>query len=64
MGQAEAARMVIGKSLVDWTSDMELKEKFNPVRQNHACWGPTSFRTQKIWWSWCKSKETEELQVS
>ena len=29
MGQAEAARMVIAKGLVDWTSDMELKEKFN-----------------------------------
>ena len=29
MGQAEAARMVIAKGLVLWTSDMELKEKFN-----------------------------------
>jgi small subunit ribosomal protein S9 len=29
MGQAEAARMVIAKGLVQWTSDMELKEKFN-----------------------------------
>ena len=29
MGQAEAARMVIAKGLVEWTSDMELKEKFN-----------------------------------
>ncbi len=29
MGQAEAARMVIAKGLVMWTSDMELKEKFN-----------------------------------
>ena len=29
MGQAEAARMVIAKGLVQWTSDMELKEKYN-----------------------------------
>ena len=29
MGQAEAARMVIAKGLVQWTSDVELKEKFN-----------------------------------
>lgn len=29
MGQAEAARMVIAKGLIEWTSDMELKEKFN-----------------------------------
>lgn len=29
MGQAEAARMVIAKGLVQWTSNMELKEKFN-----------------------------------
>ena len=29
MGQAEAARMVIAKGLVEWTSDMELKEKYN-----------------------------------
>ena len=29
MGQAEAARMVIAIGLVQWTSDMELKEKFN-----------------------------------
>lgn len=28
MGQAEAARMVIAKGLVQWTSDMDLKEKF------------------------------------
>ncbi|KAF5086772.1 30S ribosomal protein S9 [Methanobacterium aggregans] len=28
MGQAEAARMVIAKGLVQWTGDMELKEKF------------------------------------
>jgi small subunit ribosomal protein S9 len=28
MGQAEAARMVIAKGIVQWTSDMELKEKF------------------------------------
>ena len=29
MGQAEAARMVIAKGLVQWTSDMDLKEKFS-----------------------------------
>ncbi|HOI40446.1 MAG TPA: 30S ribosomal protein S9 [Methanobacterium sp.] len=29
MGQAEAARMVIAKGLVQWTGDMELKEKFS-----------------------------------
>lgn len=29
MGQAEAARMVIAKGLVQWTGDLELKEKFN-----------------------------------
>ncbi len=29
MGQAEAARMVIAKGLVQWTSDMDLKEKYN-----------------------------------
>lgn len=28
MGQAEAARMVIAKGLVQWTQDMELKDKF------------------------------------
>ncbi|MBM4240099.1 MAG: 30S ribosomal protein S9 [Euryarchaeota archaeon] len=28
MGQAEAARMVIAKGLVQWTGNMELKEKF------------------------------------
>ena len=28
MGQAEAARMVIAKGLVQWTNNMELKEKF------------------------------------
>ena len=28
MGQAEAARMVIAKGLVQWTQDMDLKEKF------------------------------------
>jgi small subunit ribosomal protein S9 len=28
MGQAEAARMVIAKGIIQWTSDMELKEKF------------------------------------
>ncbi|MGA2676364.1 MAG: 30S ribosomal protein S9 [Methanobacterium sp.] len=28
MGQAEAARMVIAKGLVQWTSDMDLKEKY------------------------------------
>ncbi|AXV38301.1 MAG: 30S ribosomal protein S9 [Methanobacteriaceae archaeon] len=28
MGQAEAARMVIAKGLIQWTSDMDLKEKF------------------------------------
>ena len=28
MGQAEAARMVIAKGLVQWTNDMELKEKY------------------------------------
>lgn len=27
MGQAEAARMVIAKGLVQWTNDMDLKEK-------------------------------------
>ncbi|MCC7551776.1 MAG: 30S ribosomal protein S9 [Methanobacterium sp.] len=29
MGQAEAARMVIAKGMVQWTGDIELKEKFN-----------------------------------
>lgn len=29
MGQAEAARMVIAKGLVQWTGDMDLKEKYN-----------------------------------
>ncbi|MDP1553118.1 MAG: 30S ribosomal protein S9 [Methanobacteriaceae archaeon] len=29
MGQAEAARMVIAKGLVQWTNDMDLKEKFS-----------------------------------
>ncbi|MBI4813784.1 MAG: 30S ribosomal protein S9, partial [Methanobacterium sp.] len=29
MGQAEAARMVIAKGLVQWTGDIELKEKFS-----------------------------------
>jgi small subunit ribosomal protein S9 len=29
MGQAEAARMVIAKGLVQWTSDMDLKEKYS-----------------------------------
>ncbi|MDR1722258.1 MAG: 30S ribosomal protein S9 [Methanobrevibacter sp.] len=28
MGQAEAARMVIAKGLVQWTQDMDLKEKY------------------------------------
>jgi small subunit ribosomal protein S9 len=28
MGQAEAARMVIAKGLVQWTGDMDLKEKY------------------------------------
>ena len=28
MSQAEAARMVIAKGLVQWTSDMDLKEKY------------------------------------
>lgn len=28
MGQAEAARMVIAKGLIQWTGDMDLKEKF------------------------------------
>ncbi len=28
MGQAEAARMVIAKGLVQWSQDMNLKEKF------------------------------------
>ena len=28
MGQAEAARMVIAKGLVQWSQDMDLKEKF------------------------------------
>ena len=28
MSQAEAARMVIAKGLVQWTNDMDLKEKF------------------------------------
>lgn len=28
MGQAEAARMVIAKGLVQWTSNMDLKEKY------------------------------------
>ena len=28
MGQAEAARMVIAKGMVQWTSDMDLKEKY------------------------------------
>ena len=29
MGQAEAARMVIAKGLVQYTNDMDLKEKYN-----------------------------------
>lgn len=29
MGQAEAARMVIAKGLVQWTNDIELKEKYS-----------------------------------
>lgn len=29
MGQAEAARMVIAKGLVDWTNDMNLKEVYS-----------------------------------
>lgn len=29
MGQAEAARMVIAKGLVQWTNDMDLKEKYS-----------------------------------
>ncbi len=28
MGQAEAARMVIARGLIQWTNDMTLKEKF------------------------------------
>ena len=28
MGQAEAARMVIAKGLVQWTQDMDLKDRF------------------------------------
>ena len=28
MGQAEAARMIIAKGLIQWTGDMDLKEKF------------------------------------
>lgn len=28
IGQAEAARMVIARGLIQWTADMELKEKF------------------------------------
>ena len=29
MGQAEAARMAIARGLIQWTNDMELKEKFS-----------------------------------
>ena len=29
MGQAEAARMVIAKGLVQWTNDVELREKYS-----------------------------------
>ena len=64
MGQAEAARMVIAKGLVQWTSDMELKEKFNLYDRTMLVGDPRRSEPKEIWWSGCKSKETEELQVS
>ena len=62
MGQAEAARMVIAKGLVQWTSDMDLKEKFNLVRQNHACGRPTPYRTKKIRWNGARARKQKSYR--
>ena len=47
MGQAEAARMVIAKSLVQWTGDMELKEIFTHYDRTMLVGDPRRTETKK-----------------
>ena len=47
MGQAEAARMVIAKGLVQWTGDMELKEKFSQYDRTMLVGGPRRSEPKK-----------------
>jgi small subunit ribosomal protein S9 len=47
MGQAEAARMVIAKGLVQWTGDMDLKEKFNQYDRTMLVGDPRRTESKK-----------------
>jgi small subunit ribosomal protein S9 len=47
MGQAEAARMVIAKGLVQWTGDMDLKEKFSQYDRTMLVGDPRRTESKK-----------------
>ena len=47
MGQAEAARMVSAKGLVQWTGDMDLKEKFNQYDRTMLVGDPRRTESKK-----------------
>lgn len=47
MGQAEAARMVIAKGLVQWTGDMDLKEKFSQYDRTMLVGDPRRSESKK-----------------
>lgn len=47
MGQAEAARMVIAKGLVQWTGDMDLKEKFTQYDRTMLVGDPRRTESKK-----------------
>ncbi|MCC7553442.1 MAG: 30S ribosomal protein S9 [Methanobacteriaceae archaeon] len=47
MGQAEAARMVIAKGLVQWSQDMDLKEKFTQYDRTMLVGDPRRSESKK-----------------
>ena len=47
MGQAEAARMVIAKGLVQWTGDMDLKETFSQYDRTMLVGDPRRTESKK-----------------
>ncbi|HHT18993.1 MAG: 30S ribosomal protein S9 [Euryarchaeota archaeon] len=62
MGQAEAARMVIAKGLVQWTGDMELKEKFSQYDRTMLVGDPRRSEPKKFGGSGARSRRQKSYR--
>jgi small subunit ribosomal protein S9 len=62
MGQAEAARMVIAKGLVQWTGDMELKEKFSHYDRTMLVGDPRRSESKKYGGKGARSRKQKSYR--